>query len=326
MSPTLRASVYVSAPAPFLGPDGKPLGQWSAISSALIYSEHEAVLVDTAITEAQNVALADWIEQTVPTKRLAYIYITHGHADHWLGIGYLKKRFPGVKAVATKGTIDHMREQIQPELWNSTYGVRFPGQIDTNFVLAEPLPPNGEFTLEGHVLQAVEVGHSDTHDSTILWVPSIKLAVCGDVVYGDVHQQLRYAKTKAQRDEWIQAIEKVEALGPETVVPGHKKAGEVDGTWNLQASKEYIRAFEECFSKAKDATEMYELMMGSERFSTRFNPSVLKYSYLEKTTRFTSLKLEKADLALKVTTIGKLTYVAFEGRLEEVADEVDHYL
>lgn len=204
----LRASVYVSAPVPFTKPDGTRGGEWSPISSTLIYGENEAVLVDTAITKAQNVALGDWIEATISARRLSRIYITHGHADHWLGVGYLKNRFPGVKVVATPGTIKHMEEQIEPELWNSTYGTRFPGLIDTDFVLAEPLTPNGEFTIDGHKLKAVEVGHSDTHDSTVLWAPSIKLAVCGDVVYGDVHQQFRYANTKALREEWISAIER----------------------------------------------------------------------------------------------------------------------
>ncbi|KAF2159208.1 hypothetical protein M409DRAFT_32447, partial [Zasmidium cellare ATCC 36951] len=265
----LRASVYVNPPVPYVKPDGTRAGEWSPIPSTLIYGEHEAVLVDTAITEAQNVALGDWIEQTIPTKRLAYVYITHGHGDHWLGIGYLKKRFPGLKAIATSGTIKHMQEQIEPTLWNSTYGTRFPGQIDTNFVLAEPLPSNGEFTLEDNVLKAVEVGRSDTHDSTVLWVPSIKLAVCGDVVYGDVHQQLRYSNTKANREEWISAIEKVEALRPETVIPGHKKPGEVDGAYHLQASKEYIRTFGELLNKSKDSTELFKLM--TERYPTRFN-------------------------------------------------------
>ena len=167
MAVTLQASVYVSLPIPFLDANGAQARQWSPISSTLVYGEKEAILIDTAITKLQNEQLGDWIERTIPTKRLSLIYITHGHADHWLGIGYLMKRFPGVKAVATSGTIQHMKEQIEPNLWESTYGVRFPGQIDNDFVLAGPLPVDGVFYLDDCVLKAIEVGHSDTHDSTI---------------------------------------------------------------------------------------------------------------------------------------------------------------
>ncbi|KAF7188042.1 Metallo-beta-lactamase type 2 [Pseudocercospora fuligena] len=272
--PSLRANIYVAPPIPFSGPNGKVRGHWSPISSTLIHGEKEAVLVDTPITKAQNKDLADWVERTIPTKKLITLYITHGHADHWLGIGYLQKRFPGLKAVASRGTIEHMKEQIEPNAFPAVWGERFQGQLDEDFVLAEPLPANGEFHLEGCVLKAVEVGHSDTHDSTVLWVPDIKLAVCGDVVYGDVHQMLAYAKTKELREEWIRAIEKVEDLGPELVVAGHKKADELDGVFHLEASKQYIRDFGAFIEGgAKDARELGRLML--EKYPTRFNPGAL---------------------------------------------------
>ena len=44
--------------------------------------------------------------------------------------------------------------------------------------------------LEGHALIPIEVGHSDSDDTTVLWVPSLKLAVTGDVVYNGVHLAL----------------------------------------------------------------------------------------------------------------------------------------
>jgi glyoxylase-like metal-dependent hydrolase (beta-lactamase superfamily II) len=93
-------------------------------------------------------------------------------------------------------------------------------------------------------MQGVDVGHTDTTDTTVLWVPDLKLAVCGDVVYGDVHQYLAEANTREKRMEWIAALEKVKALGPETVVAGHKRLGGLDGVYNLDASIEYIRDFQ----------------------------------------------------------------------------------
>ena len=273
MSP-LRANVYVAPAIPWYKPNGQEGGPWSPISSTLIHGDHEAVLVDTPITTEQNKELADWIEATVPGKRLTTIYITHGHADHWFGIGVLQKRFPVVKAVATTGTISHMKQQIEPKAFKATWGTQFPGQIDEDFQLADPLPPHGEFYLEGHVLKAVEVGHSDTHDSTVLWVPDLKLAVCGDVVYGDVHQMLAFSNTKELREEWMAAIEKVEALGPEIIVAGHKKPGELDGTFHLAASKKYIRDFGDIVEGgAKDAREVSKEML--KRYPTRFNKGAL---------------------------------------------------
>jgi glyoxylase-like metal-dependent hydrolase (beta-lactamase superfamily II) len=273
MSP-LRANIHVAPAIPWSKPDGKEGGPWSPIACTLIHGDAEAVLVDTPITNAQNTALADWIEATIPSKKLTTIYITHGHADHWLGINMLQKRFPGVKAVATAGTIAHMKQQIEPKAFKATWGRQFPNQIDMDFVLAEPLPENGEFQLEGHVLKAVEVGHTDTHDTTVLWVPDIKLAVCGDVVYGDVHCMLGAANTKALREEWIAAVEKVASLGPELVVPGHMKPGELTGAFHLAATKKYIQDFGEVVEGgAKTSREVLEQVV--KRYPTRFNTGAL---------------------------------------------------
>jgi len=274
MTSSLRANIYVAPAIPWSKPNGKEGGPWSPIACTLIHGDREAVLVDTPITNAQNKDLADWVEATIPGKRLTTIYITHGHADHWLGINMLRRRFPGVKAVATAGTIAHMKQQIEPRTFKATWGTQFPNQIDTEFVLAEPLPASGEFQLEGHALKAVEVGHSDTHDTTVLWVPDLRLAVCGDVVYGDVHCMLGTAKTKALREEWIAAIMKVGALGPEIVVPGHMKPGELTGTFHLAATKQYILDFDEVVGIGeRTSREIAEAML--KRYPTRFNPGAL---------------------------------------------------
>ena len=72
---------------------------WSPISSTLIYGKKDAMLVDTPITIEQTNELIDWIAAS--GKNLTTIYITHGHADHWFGIGALLHRFPKARAVAT---------------------------------------------------------------------------------------------------------------------------------------------------------------------------------------------------------------------------------
>jgi hypothetical protein len=56
-------------------------------ASTLIYGEHDAVLVDAFMTVKQANALADWVGAS--GKNLTTIYLTHGHGDHWFGIGAL---------------------------------------------------------------------------------------------------------------------------------------------------------------------------------------------------------------------------------------------
>ena len=275
----LRASVYVAAPIQSQLPDGSgPSGVWSPISCTLIYSDKEAVLVDTPITTQQTRLLINWIEETAPGRDLSYIYITHGHGDHWFGLPQLIQRWQKAVPVATEGTIVHMKENAAPEFFDAVWNTRFPGQIYKPFTFARPLPENGRFLLEGKwTMQAIECGFTDTHNTTVLWVPDIRLIVGGDVVYGSCHQMLAFANTKELRAEWIRAIEKVEGLNPVYVVPGHKRAEEIDGIWHLAATKKYIEDFGKLWAKSPgSAQEVFDAM--TKMYPDRFNNSALRSS------------------------------------------------
>jgi glyoxylase-like metal-dependent hydrolase (beta-lactamase superfamily II) len=248
------------------------------LACTLIYSEHEAVLVDTPISIQQNRLLINWIEETAPNRKLSYIYITHGHPDHWVGIPQLLQRWPEAVPLATPGTIAHMKESVEPTAFARSWEAFFPGQIYQPFTFAQPLAPDGTFLLEDRwKMQAIECGHSDTHETTVLWVPDLRLAVCGDVVYGDCHQMLASANTRAKRDEWIRAVEKVEALDPLFVVPGHKRPGEMDGVWHLANTKKYIEDFGKLM--ATDPQTPKEIFQGITRmYPNRLNPLALLFS------------------------------------------------
>lgn len=164
----LRVAVHVALPIPVQKTDGSgPAGVWSPISCTLIYSESEAVLVDTPITIQQNRLLINWIEETAPNRKISYIYITHGHPDHWLGISQLLQRWPEAVPLATPGTIAHMQQSVEPGTFERSWGAFFPGQIYQPFTFAQPLGPDKAFLLEGRWrMEAIECGHSDTHNSS----------------------------------------------------------------------------------------------------------------------------------------------------------------
>lgn len=126
--------------------------------------------------------------------------------------------------------------------------------------------------------QAIECGQSDTYDSTILWVPDLRVAVCGDVVYGQVHQMLLEANTKFNRQAWIRSIEKAENLDPVYVVAGHKQAEEMDGVWHLAAPKKYIQDFGKVLEEKdpKDANELAAEML--KLYPDRYNLFALQLS------------------------------------------------
>ncbi|KAI1111380.1 Metallo-hydrolase/oxidoreductase [Nemania sp. NC0429] len=277
----LRADVYntPAIPANSTLPDGS-IGFWQPTVVTLVSGESEAVLIDTFFTAEQGVALGDWLQDTLGEKRLTTIYITHGHGDHWLNAVYLKGRFPGVRVVSTQESIDHMVAQTTAEsqaFWNGL----FPGQIpESSFeIVAEPLTKEDDnnnrffFFLEGHVLEAMDVGHSDTDNTTFLYVPDLALAACGDIVYNDVHMWMVESTLQSQRDAWTRALDGVAAHDPAIVIGAHHRLGGVDGAFNIEASKQYLATFGEEKRKSHSALELYNNML--KAFPSRLGTLVL---------------------------------------------------
>ena len=143
---------------------------WSPISSTLIFGKRDSVLVDTFITVEQADILVDWVAAS--GKNLTTIYVTHGHGDHFFGIGALLDRFPDARALATPDVVKLMRQQASPDGLANFWNPLFPGQIPDRLVIAEELTRN-VIDLEGHDLVVVQVGHTDTDYTTCLHVPSV---------------------------------------------------------------------------------------------------------------------------------------------------------
>ncbi|KAJ5899657.1 beta-lactamase-like protein [Penicillium taxi] len=250
--------------------------KWSPISSTLIYGENEAILVDTPITFEQNEELIEWVLSKLGNRQLTRIYITHGHADHFLGISLFKKRFPGIQAVATLGTVEHMKQQLEPAIWDARWAVYFPGKVPekADVEMAEPLTGSIIY-VDGYEVKVIELGQTDTHSSTALWAPDLELAVCGDCVYGEVHQMLGEVATPEKRKQWIKAIETIKTLNPKWVVAGHKRPDGEDSPRFLNTTIQYLLDFEEIVrGKPESSYILFEKMM--EKHGERLNPAALE--------------------------------------------------
>jgi glyoxylase-like metal-dependent hydrolase (beta-lactamase superfamily II) len=247
-------------------PPGVDKVYFQAMATTLIYGKRDAVLVDAFMTSEQADALSSWIATS--GKNLTTIYITHGHGDHWFGIGALLERFPNAKPVATPDVVKVMRQHASPEILEKIWKAAFPGQIPDRLVIAEDLKGN-VIDLEGHDLVAVELGHTDTDHTTCLNVPSISLVVAGDAVYNDVHLYLAESNVKT-RQEWISALDKIESLSPRAVIASHKRPGNDDDPRIIEETRQYIRDFDRIAEMTTTAQELYDNML--ELYPNRVNP------------------------------------------------------
>lgn len=268
---TLGYEVVVSAPIPLaledLTPDGQPRG-WAPLSTTLVFGARDAVLIDPPLTAAQAEAVGDRV--AARGKRLTHIVITHAHGDHWFTAAALAERFPGVQVVAAPGTIAQMHRTVAAR--EAFWDVVLPGQIPSSPVIAVAVPGN-RIELEGHEVVIVEVGHSDTDDTTVVHVPALGLVLAGDVVYDGVHPFL-VESAGGGRDAWRRAIDLVERLHPRRLVAGHSRPGlDHDAVRPVVETRRYLDDVDELLPRHSSAADFFTAMR--ERHPDRLGVSTL---------------------------------------------------
>jgi len=224
------------------------------------------VLVDAPLTADQARALGDWVAGK--GRNLTDIFITHGHGDHWFTAGLLADRF-GARVVATEGTIGQMHGAVASRslLWDKLYSGIPPAAVTAVAV------PDNRFTLEGHDLVMVEVGHTDSDDTTVLHVPDLELVVAGDAIYNGVHMYLGQSAVGGF-GPWREAIDKVEALEPRHIVAGHQNRRlDDDARRTLAETRQYLDDADELLRTETTALDFFNAKI--ERYPDHLGRMVL---------------------------------------------------
>jgi glyoxylase-like metal-dependent hydrolase (beta-lactamase superfamily II) len=247
-------------------PNGQPKGG-SPVASTLICGSEGAVLTDPGFTTDQALALGDWVAGK--GRNLTDIFITHGHGDHWFAAGLLAERF-GARVVATAGTIAQMHANVaaRPLLWDKVY----PG-IPPSPVNAATVPGN-RFTLEGHELVIVEVGHADTDDNSVLHIPDLELVISGDVIYNGAHLYLGESVVAGGLRPWREAIDRVETLEPRHIIAGHQdRQLDDDAERTIAETRQYLDDADELLRTESTAVDFFNAKV--ERYPNHLARTVL---------------------------------------------------
>jgi glyoxylase-like metal-dependent hydrolase (beta-lactamase superfamily II) len=275
-TPDLQVDVYHAQPYAVHYQNSTSL-LFSPTAFTLIHGAHEAVLVDGPALDSIAEDIAHWIKRTVQGKKLKYIYVTHGHLDHFGAFPVIQKYFPEAKVVATSGVIKQMNAQLAPEMWKNFWLALLPDLTKPSLDGVVTLPSDGKFYFQDrHEFQSISVGEGDTADSTVLYSPSIDLVVGGDVVYGHCYQYLAENPTAELRAQWLASLETVKALKPKFVVPSHTQESEGYGINHLEETEKYIRSYNGWLEKAKSWEELESF--ARQQYPDRIGEFILRYS------------------------------------------------
>jgi glyoxylase-like metal-dependent hydrolase (beta-lactamase superfamily II) len=230
-------------------------------NSVIIEGAHEVMLVDAQLTKTNAERVLQEITKT--HKPLSLIYITHEHADHFLGLEILKEAYPKVRVVATSAVVERIAQVYQEKIAKWT---QLLGSGATSHAVAIGQLDGPVITFENSQIAVLKHIQGDTNENTMLWIPGQRLLIAGDVVFNDMHVYTAETDSKA-RGRWLNSLKTIRELHPSIVVPGHSKAGApLDGSTAVEFTEGYLLAFEKELTEARDPDALINAM--KKRFSS----------------------------------------------------------
>jgi glyoxylase-like metal-dependent hydrolase (beta-lactamase superfamily II) len=227
------------------------------VNSVIIEGEHEVMLVDAQLTKNSAERVLQEINAT--KKPLSIIYITHEHADHFLGLEVFKEAYPGVRIIANSAVVDRINKVYQEKIdkWKKILGSGATSRV----VTISKFDANS-IEFEGSKIEVLKNIQGDTDENTMLWIPGQRILISGDVLFNDMHIYTAETDSKA-RGEWLNSINKIRELKPSVVIPGHSKVGApLDASTAVDFTENYLLVFEEELKKAKDPDSLINAMKG----------------------------------------------------------------
>ncbi len=224
-------------------------------NSVILEGAREVMLVDAQLTRTNAERVLKEIKET--HKPLSLIYITHEHADHFLGLEVFKEAYPSVRIIAGSAVLPRINKVYQEKIdkWKQL----LPSDAATHVVPIDPLD-GSTITFDGSHIEVLEHIQGDTDENTMLWIPEQRILVAGDVVFNDMHVYTPETDSQARR-KWLSSLKTIRALQPSAVIPGHgKAAAPVDASTAVAYTEKYLLVFEEELGKAQDPTGLVEAM------------------------------------------------------------------
>jgi glyoxylase-like metal-dependent hydrolase (beta-lactamase superfamily II) len=228
-------------------------------NSVIIEGTDEVMLVDAQLTKTNAERVLQEIRET--KKPLSIIYITHEHADHFLGLEVFREAYPRLRILANSVVVDRINKVYQEKIdkWKKILGSGATSQVvamekfDGNFI-----------RFESSKIEVLKDVQGDTDENTMLWIPGQRILISGDVLFNGMHVYTAETDSKA-REKWLNSLNKIRTLKPSVVIPGHSRVGApLDASTAVDFTENYLLVFEKELKKAKDPDSLINAM--KERF------------------------------------------------------------
>ncbi|EKN3683151.1 MBL fold metallo-hydrolase [Yersinia enterocolitica] len=224
------------------------------VSSEIISGKTEVALIDAQFQRNDAEALVKKIKQS--GKKLTTIYISQADPDFYFGLDVITKAFPQAKVIATPQTIEEIKATKEGKM--AYWGPILKENAPTQVIVPQELQGKS-FTVDGQEI-SVEGLDGPSPEKTFVWIPSLKAVVGGVAVSGNIHLWVADTQTLESRQNWLTTLEKIKALKPVTVVPGHYLDNAPQTLESVTFTQNYLTTLNAEIPKSKDSAELITAM------------------------------------------------------------------
>jgi glyoxylase-like metal-dependent hydrolase (beta-lactamase superfamily II) len=222
-----------------------PDGTWGWSNAGLVTGDGEALLVDTLFDLAMTREMLDGLEPVTRRHPIRTVINTHANGDHWFG----NELVAGAEIIASRPTAEEMAAN-GPSLIRGLLDQ--PGALggfarhifapfDFDGITPTPATRTFDTTLDldvgGTAVRLINLGPAHTAGDTVVFVPSERVLYAGDLLFiGGT--PISWA---GPLSHWIEACDRMTALEPALVVPGHGPVIEPGRIAEVRDYLEYVR-------------------------------------------------------------------------------------
>jgi glyoxylase-like metal-dependent hydrolase (beta-lactamase superfamily II) len=243
------------------------------VVATLIVGPTESLLWDGQYHLPDAKRMADVIAAS--HTHLKAIIISHPDHDHYSGVAAIVERFPGTPVYMTAKALAHYDTSAQRDFQNEKS--RRPAMLPDSLVHPQLLPST-HFTVDGEAVDLIPdlTGDVVIPTNSFLWIPSLRAALAGDIVFNGVHPWLG-SSNEESRKAWRAAVKRIADMKPLIVVAGHKKdVSAPDSPAALAFMDGYLSDFDSLRKTSADGNALRDAMLA--KYPDLAVPLLLNYS------------------------------------------------